>query len=209
MLVIGLITSFLLGLFANKFAKDSIWYENILNKNFTPDYLVEDYGLNGVTKSKKAYFRLSAGFLLASILLFVNLPQAQAVIFGAALILCVAEKLKIRFGVLFFTFIGITLFNLYPPHGKILFKLGGFAITVEALLSGIQKAVILEGMVYISKWMLKDKIAFSGFIGKSLSASISVFQKLMTVKHEIKPHKLIPALDSVLLSFDKLKHPSA
>lgn len=204
MLIAGLITSVLLGIFANKFVRDSVWYKNVMKKEFIPDYFTTvDSQKNKITKAQ--FFRLFSGIFLMLILLFVNMPQTQAIVFGAALILCAAERLKIRFSLLFFTFIGIVAFNLYPPSGKVIYRIGNIVITSEALLRGIQKAVVLDGMVYISKWMLKEKIVFGGFIGKTVSASLSVFQKLMSVKHEIKPSKLIPSLDSVLLSFEKLK----
>lgn len=214
MLIIGLMTSFFLGMFANKFAKDSLWYKNIFNKKSVHDYsfaenkkytLTKNFKSDADTKKLNIYFRYFAGFFLTAALLFVNLPQTQAVIFGAALILCTAEKVNIKFGFLIFTFICIVIFNLYPPHGKILYKLSIFTITDGALLKGIQKAVVLEGMVYISKWVLKDKNSLRSFGGKTVSSSLFVFQKLMSVKHEIKPRNIIPTLDSVLLSFEKLK----
>ena len=88
--------------------------------------------------------------------------------------------------------------------GKIIFNIGNINITNEALLRGIEKAVILEGMIYISKWMLKTKINFKSSVGKSVQESFKIFHKLLSVKAEIKPKMIIPTIDSVLLSINRL-----
>ena len=80
----------------------------------------------------------------------------------------------------------------------------GLDVTVEALLRGIKKAVIFEGMIYISKWILKAKINLRGKIGGPVSASFRIFYKLLSVKHEVKRKNIIASIDSILLSIDKL-----
>ncbi|AGT43727.1 Gx transporter family protein [Treponema pedis] len=203
----GIITSFFLGLFANEFTQNSSWYENIINGKFKISFL-HDYGDSYSRKSEtkkllpfnEKYLRCGSGIVLFLLLLFTDFLAVKTIVFGASLILCTADRQKINFTNLIVMFTVIIIFNLFPPAGKIVFGIFGFEITSEALLRGIEKAVILEGMIYISKWALNTEFNFKSKFGKTVSASLNVFQKLLSVKNEINPKNLIPTLDAILLS---------
>ncbi len=203
----GIVTSFLLGLFANRFTENSTWYEHIVSGNgrFSPaEARVPLPGKTHKTKSalhfNEKYLRLGSGLILFLLLMFTDFLAVKAVIFGAGLLLCAADKQKIYFPNLIIMFLLIILFNLFPPTGKIILDAFGFEVTAEALLRGINKAVIFEGLIYISKWTLKTEFNFKGRFGSAISDSLNVFNKLLSFKNEINPKNLIPTLDAILLS---------
>lgn len=201
----GTVTAFFLGLFAYEFSRNSTWYENAVNGTCN---LTDTYGLkNTETENNKTFFgikehylRFGSGIVLLLLLLFIEVQTVKAVLFGASLILCVADKQKIYFVNLIVMFIAVVFFNLFPPSGKIIFTVGNFTVTSNALLKGIEKAVILEGMIYISKWMLNAEFNFKSTLGKKIALSIKVFRRLTSFKGYLNPKKIIPTIDSILLS---------
>ena len=205
MFAAGILTSFFLGLFANEFTANSIWYENVKNGTYV-------FPVNALNRAEKpaekntggTFLRIGSGLLLMGLLLFVNFLPMQAVVFGTGLILCAADRQRINAVNIFILFAAIVFFNLFPPAGKVVFSLFGWDITADALVRGIKKAVIFEGMIYLSKWMLKAKIDLRGRIGAPVSASFRIFHKLLSVKHELKRKNVIASIDSILLSLDKL-----
>lgn len=211
---LGAITAVAIGWFASEFEIQSVWYQRVKAErfDFVPDNSQEvrlGNDKNGSAKTtncilRDKYLRIGSGISLFLILLFVPFLPVQALVLGAALILCAADKQKLNFLNLIFMFTAITVFNLFPPMGKIIFSIGSIDITNQALLRGFEKAIVLIGMIYISKWMLKAKMNFKSRIGKSIQEAFNVFYKLLSVKHEIKPKMIIPTIDSVLLSINKL-----
>lgn len=201
----GTVTAFFLGLFAYEFSLNSTWYENVVTGKFTFD---DDYNLenkkNRNNKTllgiKENYLRCGSGIVLLLLLLFIEVQTVKAVLLGASLILCVADKQRVNFLNLIIMFVAVVLFNLFPPAGKIIFAIDGFIVTSDALLRGIEKAVILEGMLYISKWTLNAEFNFKSNFGKKIALSIKVFRRLTAFSGEINPKKIIPTIDSILLS---------
>ncbi|WP_371819641.1 Gx transporter family protein [Treponema sp. OMZ 791] len=200
---LGALTALFLGWFSAEFEVQSVWYQRVKAGRF--DFVSETDNPQTVKNNiRDRYLRIGSGITLFLILLFVPFLPVQAVVLGAALILCAADKQKLNFLNLIFMFTAITVFNLFPPTGKIIFSIGSIDITHEALLRGFEKAIVLTGMIYISKWMLKARMNFKSRIGKSVQEAFDVFHKLLSVKHEIKPKMIIPTIDSVLLSINRL-----
>ncbi len=207
LLLISLITSLILGIFANSFYINSIWYEELL----TGEREIKTYEKNlyNIPKKKGELHRIIIGLGLIALLVFIDLPQIKAVIFGAGLILCIVEKIKLHIASLIFTSFFIVLLNLFPPYGYVIFQYKLFGslpiiLTRDCLIQGITKALLFEGLFYVSKWMLKAQFEVKGTLGEVISHSIFVFQRLMTCKKEIKLKNLVGSLDSVLLSLDKI-----
>lgn len=207
MMVFSLITSLLIGLFANSFYLSSIWYDGLLTGEIeVAGYEKKNYS---TARESSSVYRFVVGGFLILLLLFIDLPEVKIVIFASALILCVIEKVKINMFHLIFTSLCIVLINLFQPYGYVLFEYNLFGIfsvviTKEALLQGIVKAVLFEGLLCVSKWMLKGELNINGKIGTTIKKALYVFQRLMTCKNEIKMKNLVGSLDAVLLSLDKI-----
>lgn len=207
LLLVSLISSFILGIFANSFYISSIWYESLL----TGEIELKSYEKNlyNIKRKKTEIHRIVIGFVLIALLLFVDLPEIKALIFGAGMVLCIAEKIRLNIASLLFTSFFIIVLNLFPPYGYVIFQYKIFGIfpimiTREALLQGVVKALLFEGLLYISKWMLRYEFNIKGAFGEIIQRSVFVFQRLMTCKKEIKLNNLVGSLDSVLLSLDKI-----
>lgn len=97
-------------------------------------------------------------------------------------------------------FISIVLFSLLQPYGRVLFSVFSFDITSGALLSGVRRALILTGMVVLSRLFIKTSFKLPGRPGLFMNR---VFQYLglLTRKHINKGRlsSIIKAVDNRLM----------
>ena len=205
--LISMFSSFVIGIFANSFYRSSLWYESFL----TGELELKEYETNlyNINKTPAGAHRLIIGLLMIFFLVFLGLPQIKLVVFAVALVLCVLDKIRMHIVSTILTSLCIILVNLFPPFGFVIFEVHLFdmipiILTKEALLQGIEKVILFEGLLYTSKWMLKSELKLGGTFGNLLQKSLFVFQRLMTCKKEIKITNLVGSVDSVLLSLNRL-----
>lgn len=99
---------------------------------------------------------------------------------------------------LFITLIIITQFN---PKGLVLFSIGFYNITKGAIETGIYKASLLIGTIYLSKIITTGRILLPGGIGLLLGDIFSYFNQL-TSGERIKGKNIIEELDKKLLNLE-------
>ena len=104
----------------------------------------------------------------------------------------------------------ITICNLFPPAGKILFNLGPLIIAEGSLQRGLQRAVTMEGLIMFSKLMSIPRLP--GKLGNLLYESFGILEQMngiffgskektsgnKTEKRIYKPKELLKKLDSLL-----------
>ena len=194
-LFIGAVTSLILGIFCESFESESEWYAHIRDAD-SPLYVQLPDDTN---PAPHPWIRLITGFTLLIVLLFIPGLPAKAVIFCAGFILCLAEKQKIYWIPLCISPIGIVGCHIFIPVGRELFSIGSFSLTSGALLNGLEKAVILQAMIFISRWTLQVRIRIPGLLGIILDESLYIFKQLLEYKDKIRPRHLITSIDELLL----------
>ena len=75
----------------------------------------------------------------------------------------------------------ITVCNLYPPFGKILFKAGPFVIAEGSLLLGLQRAVTMSGLIMFSRIALLSIPQLPGKFGAILQECFCILEKMNTI----------------------------
>lgn len=80
-----------------------------------------------------------------------------------------------------FIFCSIVFFNLFQAYGKVLFTVVGFEVTSGALYSGIKRASILTGMVFVSKLIVSSSFRLPGNWGQRLD-QIFYYVAMLTEK---------------------------
>lgn len=195
-LCIGAVSALLLGIFCEKFTAESEWYAQITaGKLCAPVQPVEDY-----MHAEHPLFRFFAGLLLLTLLFFSKTLPIQLSILGAALILCLAEKQKIHPVTMILSSLGIIVCHSFIPIGRELISIGSFSLTSGALLNGLEKAVFLQSMIFISRWIIQIRIPLPGMIGKTLEASLYIFKHLLKFKERVRLRNIITGVDELLLS---------
>jgi len=95
--------------------------------------------------------------------------------------------------------LGIVFFNLLMPYGQVLFSIGFFKITSGALKTGIHRAVTLEGLVMLSRLIIRRDMKIPGLFGELLSDTFTYFTVIMNRKQRVRGKSIIADIDSLLM----------
>ena len=149
LLISGFFSSLILGLFTQKFVKNSIWYDSLFCDNV--DFQSENFSANqeiefDVLKNKKFNSKKLLKNLFSSFILLLS----------------------------------IVFFSLLLPSGKLLFSIGSFKITQEALFLGLRRGLILILSVYISKFVILFLPPIKGKVGSFINLIFVYFKELST-----------------------------
>jgi heptaprenyl diphosphate synthase len=99
--------------------------------------------------------------------------------------------------------LGILLFNLLVPYGRVLFTLGAFRITEGALLAGLQRGVTLEALVMLSRFSIRRDLRLPGAFGQLLGESFRIFGLIMDRKRIITRGNLMAGIDALLIELSE------
>lgn len=216
LLLVGTVSGLILGLFANAFCNKSEWYKRLMEGQFSPETFATEIS-ETQTESKTAKIQFIIALCLFPIFMLlqkilaivchkigINLTPAasvKAVWICAAIFLVmtlIKKHGKVRILPSVFLTIFITLFALLTPNGKILYSIGNFRITEEALLTGLQKSARLVGMVFLSQFAISPRLNLPGKLGKFLHEVFAIFDSFTAEKIQFKRGKIISSLDSRL-----------
>jgi heptaprenyl diphosphate synthase len=95
--------------------------------------------------------------------------------------------------------LGIVIFNLIVPYGRVLFSIGVFKITSGALVTGINRAVTLEGLIMLSGFTIRQDLKIPGLFGGLIGESFRIFAIIMNQKQRITRKNLIADIDRLML----------
>lgn len=205
-LAVGLATGTLLGAFANAFAAKSLWYSELrIGALSVPaPQTASDESSPSAGKANQGLFpstptlRFGLGFPLLAALLFADSLAVRAIAAAVGLALLLSDSAKIRLAPTLTVPAGIVLFSLLVPFGKVLASPLGFPITEGALLLGIKKALSIEGMVFISRWMLRSGLRLPGRAGKILADSLAILKALTERRKDFKANDPIGSIDRLM-----------
>jgi hypothetical protein len=94
---------------------------------------------------------------------------------------------------------GIVAANLALPVGRVLAQLGPFRITEAALLDGLGKALVFEGLIYASKASILPGLRLPGRFGSLVAAAFVYYDRIVEYKGSLRPATLIADADGLML----------
>lgn len=121
-------------------------------------------------------------------------------------ILCLTFKKRTGWLSLLFLTLGITLFSLLTPEGKLLWQFHGFRITSGALEAGLFRAGILIFLQLLSRLIISSKTKLPGKAGAFVNQVFGIYEKLTATKipyageKKLKIDHLIKSIDDRLIS---------
>ena len=149
-------------------------------------------------------FLFAAGLALAPALwlqMRVPLKAGQAVFFFilAAAFGRAGAAAAIRSAAASLIFLAVTvLFNLAAPLGRVLFQVGAFPVTAEALATGLRKGLTLVGLVYLSRAFVRRSLALPGVAGRYLGRTFHYLNGLLARRAALlRLRRLADNLDEV------------
>lgn len=175
-LAVGTITGILLGAFANLFAERSEWYADVKAGTFVPAELPETTSSGNRGGAIRA-FRVVAGLTLILGVMFAPGPYTKGLLTLIAILLVALDRSRIRWLPVMVMSSGIVFFNLLTPFGRVLVSPLGFSVTDGALRAGIEKALTVEGMIFISRWMLRYGIRLPGRAGMLVTEAFEILNR--------------------------------
>jgi len=95
--------------------------------------------------------------------------------------------------------VGIVAANLLVPVGRILARLGPLRITETALLDGIGKALVFEGLVHISKACILPSLRLPGRFGALVASAFLYYDRIVEYKGSVKPATLVRDADALMM----------
>jgi hypothetical protein len=95
--------------------------------------------------------------------------------------------------------LGIVAANLLVPVGRVIAQLGPFKITETALIDGIGKALLFEGLIYLSKASILPSLRLPGRFGALVAASFVYYDRIVEYKGSVRPATLIEDADALML----------
>jgi hypothetical protein len=117
------------------------------------------------------------------------------------MVLCLLEAKRLRLLGNFLFFSAVVIFHLLTPTGRVLFRVGRWAVTETALEAGALKALTFVGLYYISVFSIDPRVRFPGRFGYLLSRTLGYFHLLFQARR-FDPRRPVESLDELLLQLD-------
>jgi heptaprenyl diphosphate synthase len=211
-LALGIVTGTLLGFLCEYFIARSKWYSN-------PDTYIVSEGVNDSLafsavkpRAMNARERFCVKNFNSRDLAIVGLCMIPALLFNSDTYMRMVQFLffffialltgkKINPLITFFIMLAIVFFNLLVPYGELLYSIGPLHITSGALLSGLQRAVTLEGLFMLSRSFIRSDLSFPGAFGKLAGESLRVFSRFSEAKNLFTRKNWVETLDGLLSGY--------
>jgi heptaprenyl diphosphate synthase len=97
---------------------------------------------------------------------------------------------------------GIVFVNLLAPYGRILAEIGPLRITQGSLIAGVRKGITLEGLIMLSRAIIRPGLQFPGSFGALMAESFRIFAGMSGQKNRITAKHFIEGIDALLLEAD-------
>jgi heptaprenyl diphosphate synthase len=104
---------------------------------------------------------------------------------------------------------GITAFNLLVPYGRVLASWGIFRITEGALMTGLRRAVTLEGLIMLSRVAIRRDLRFPGSFGALIGESFRLLALIRDRKQSITRKNWMNDIDRLMVELSEDPPPAA
>jgi hypothetical protein len=141
----------------------------------------------------------AAGAAVSLAFLFQRSLPVRAAMFLAFLCVVRMSGKRVSFLTTILVSAGIVAANLLVPVGRVIVSLGPVRITETALLDGIDKALVFEGLVYISKASILPGLRLPGRFGSLVASSFVYYDRIVEYKGNIRPASLVEDADRLML----------
>ncbi len=153
---------------------------------------------------KEYFIKLITGLLPILLFLLITNPLLKLLMAVIYIIYSIFSGFRVKLLPNIILLFSIILINLLSPQGLILFKIGPQAITKGALLSGINRASILIGLLYISKNISLKSVKFRGVAGEIISDTFFYFNQL-TSGNRVVFKNFMDQIDTKLMELTHIK----
>jgi uncharacterized membrane protein len=228
LLSIGTISSITIGIFAQILISKSRWHPLVSgiylqgkrpgawprseygagrSLGFTPAWLFNDSSTPKKSRDLLGNhlppnFRFFWGMLILLGFLFLQTWWLKFLLVGLFAFLATLSGKRIWFFYFIVSTLTITFFNLLAPNGAILFELGPFTLTEDALFQeALPKAFTFTGLVFLSLFTIHRELHLPGKIGSYLSSVFQHYDLMISRRDQVKKIKLLESVDRTLVTY--------
>ncbi len=205
MLITGIVSSLILGLFAFRFAERSEWMRSLASAwDGEGPAEATRVGSQGpkpdgfFVRSISAGALFTAGLASAAGYLFSKSLPLKAGLCGLFILLAFVGRKRVRILPSLIIFLSVVAFQLLSPSGRVVTELGRFKITAGALEVGTDKALTLVGMVFLSQFSVRKDLRIPGRFGSLLAKSFLAFERVVSTRFTPDKKDIIGSLDRYL-----------
>ena len=105
--------------------------------------------------------------------------------------------------------LGVVVFNLVIPVGRVLASPLGLPITEGALGSGLARASTVIGMIALSRFTIRSDLRLPGSLGGLIARSLYYFELIMAERKQVRKEHVLQDIDEILLSIRSGGHGGA
>jgi len=214
-LAAGLVTGVALGVFAELFREKSSWLAEIgaepANRRAAqaPDRAARGgivparYGSARAARRGKWDSRLSPkaaaliGLAACAAFLILDFLPIRAALAALFLGLALLSGARVSPIATLLTAAGIVAANLLAPVGRVIAELGPIRIAETALLEGIDKALMFEGLLFASKAFVRRGLRLPGRLGSALASAFETFDAIVERGRGFRLSTLIEDADAL------------
>ncbi|MCQ2398766.1 MAG: Gx transporter family protein, partial [Sphaerochaetaceae bacterium] len=196
----GIVTSFLLGLFTDWFCRRSQFLKKLRDPAFVaslvrPGYYDVNHRISWPYLLKVLFFSLVLCFCLFS--RDIRICGAICVFF---LVMCIAGGRKIRVFPVIWLVLRTVFINVLMPSGRVLFSVGAFSVTQDAILSGIRRSIIMLTGAWFSRIVIPRSGEFEvAFSRQGVFYWTFAYYKAIVEKWFTESGRLIDRIDRTLV----------
>jgi hypothetical protein len=139
-----------------------------------------------------------AGLLILPAFLLQDILWVKAVITILFIFLSLVTGKSFRLLPNLIILLSIVVINLFQPHGKVLLTLFRFPVTLGALEIGIERALTLIGMIYISRFSVRKGLILPGRLGSLLGQVFYNFERVTESWRDLPKLPIAQKLDKLL-----------
>jgi heptaprenyl diphosphate synthase len=143
--------------------------------------------------------RFALGFLALPAFAAISEPLAKLVACAAFFACAAAFGKRPRLIPAIAVISAVTAVSVLAPSGRVLFRLIGFSVTEGALLVGLDRGLMVEGLLFLSKASIDAGLRFPGSFGALLSEAFLVLASFQGRKREFDPRRPIESIDNILV----------
>jgi hypothetical protein len=145
------------------------------------------------------YLLAAGGAAISAAYLFQRSLVARAAMFLCFLLAAWLSGKKVSIVATIVVSVGIVAANLLVPVGRVIAALGPFKVTQTALLDGIGKALVFEGLMYVSKASILPGLRVPGRLGSLVASAFVYYDRIVEYKGSVKPATLLADADRLML----------
>lgn len=154
---LGIITSFICGIIASAFCRNSEFFQIIQNSSFFAEFLPKTDTKMTKKITVQRMIKIIVCTTLLVMCLFIRSNIVCGIICMGFLVACIVTKRHIRILPVIWTLVRTVFITILIPSGKVITTIGFLKITSDAVLLGLHRSFVILSGCWFSRFIIPQK----------------------------------------------------